>query len=358
MALPGRGMGWKEFFSLLGVEYKRDRVSEVAGALTFFSVLALFPFLLFMVALASLIIDPATARALVDQLARVAPSEVTEIIGERIEALGERSSVGLLTIGAAVAFYSASRGIVAAMKAFNTVYGVAESRPFWKVQLIAFAMTFAAAVLGILAALVAVATPAAASALGEPAGAVLNGLRLPVAGLTMMLLWALLYFFLPDVEQEFRFITPGSVVGVLIWLLASWGFSLYVARFGEYDATYGALGGGIVLLLWMWISSLLLLLGAEINAVVEHKSPEGKGAGARRVGRRLPRATKTEVEDSGGALPVSPPGAPLAVSLELDRRRRAPEAAVKKSLRRRTVELLAGAALVGTLVCLARAPSP
>ena len=98
----------------------------------------------------------------------------------------------------------------------------------------------------------------------------------------MMLLWALLYYVLPDVEQSFRFITPGSVLGVVLWVLASWGFSKYVSNFGSYDKTYGSLGGVIVLLLWMWISSLVLLVGAETNALIEHRSEEGKRQGAKR----------------------------------------------------------------------------
>ncbi|MHB8872276.1 MAG: YihY/virulence factor BrkB family protein [Myxococcaceae bacterium] len=286
-------MSWKEFFGTVKNEYTRDRVSDVAGTLTFFSVLALFPFLLFMVALASVIIDPRTAQSLIEQLGQVAPGEVTQILGERIRALGEANSVGLLTFGAVAAFYSAARGIRAAMRALNVVYGVKETRPLWKVYGIAFLMTLGAAGLGIVAVAIAVVAPAAASALGGVGGTLIEWLRLPVAGLLMMLLWAVLYYFLPDVEQRFRYITPGSVVGVIVWMVASWGFSLYVSRFGKFDATYGALGGVIVLLLWMWISSQVLLLGAEINAVIEVKSPGGKP---------IPKASKTEVEQA--AAPV------------------------------------------------------
>jgi membrane protein len=119
-------------------------------------------------------------------------------------------------------------------------------------------------------------------------------LRLPVAGLLMMFLWATLYYVLPDVEQEFKFITPGSVMGVVVWVLASWGFSLYVTNFGKYEATYGSVGGIIVMLLWMYISSLVLLLGAEVNAVIEHKSEEGKRVGAKLMADRGRTGTKTE----------------------------------------------------------------
>jgi membrane protein len=110
----------------------------------------------------------------------------------------------------------------------------------------------------------------------------------------MLLVWAMIYYLLPDVQQEFKFITPGSVVGVIVWLLASWGFSLYVRNFGSYDANYGALGGVIVMLLWMWISAQVILLGAEVNALLEHKSPEGKAPGAKRLDEPGPNMSKGE----------------------------------------------------------------
>lgn len=305
MVLPGKGMGWGEFFKALKNEYTRDKVSDVAGALTFFGVLALFPFLLFLVALASVIIDPNQAQALISELSRVAPKEVTAILGERLQALAASNNVGLLTVGGLGAIWAASGGIVSLMKALNTVYGVEESRPFWKVRGIALIATLSSAVISIIAALAAVATPAIAKSLGEPLGTIVNWLRLPVAGLLMMLVWALLYWGLPNVEQKFKFITPGSVVGVVIWVVASWGFSMYVANFGKYDVNYGAIGGVIVLLLWMYITAQVILMGAEINGILEHRSPEGKPPGGKQLGEPGPRATKTEVEQNGGKLPGS-----------------------------------------------------
>jgi membrane protein len=154
-------------------------------------------------------------------------------------------------------------------------------------------MTLGAAILALTAALLAVAAPPVAKAVGGPLGDALLWGRFPVAGLMMMFLWACLYYFLPDVEQKFRFITPGSVVGVVLWVVASWGFSVYVTNFGKYEVTYGALGGVAVMLVWMWISSQVVLLGAEINAVLEHRSPAGKDPGARRIGEKS-RGKKTD----------------------------------------------------------------
>jgi membrane protein len=256
--------------------------------------MAVFPFLLFLVALASLIITPEQAEQIVQQLGTVAPGDVTGIVGDRIKAIASESKGGLLTVGALVALWSASSGVSALQRALNIIYGVEEGRPLWKARGIALGMTIVSAVLAVVAGLVAVASPALGNAIGGTLGTAIVWLRLPVAGLVMMLLWALLYYALPDVEQSFKFITPGSVMGVVVWVVASWGFSLYVSNFGNYDATYGSLGGIIVMLLWMYISTVVLLLGAESNAVIEHKSEEGKRAGAKRLADAGRTGSKTE----------------------------------------------------------------
>ncbi|MGC3996765.1 MAG: YihY/virulence factor BrkB family protein [Anaeromyxobacter sp.] len=116
----------------------------------------------------------------------------------------------------------------------------------------------------------------------------------------MMLLWALLYYVLPDVEQDFKFITPGSVGGVIVWVIASWAFSFYVSHFGSYDRTYGSIAGVIILLFWMWISALVMLLGAEVNSVIEHRSPEGKREGAKSLADT--GTTPAALEGGGGPM--------------------------------------------------------
>jgi membrane protein len=280
--LPGKGMSWKEFLKGLKDEISSDGVTDLAATVTFYGIMALFPFLLFVVAVASVVIDPQDAQRLVDQLADVAPGAVTQIVGDRIRQLGEQQNVSLLGFGALGAIWAASGGVMALMRALNRCYDVEEGRPFWKVRAVAILMTVVSGVLSLLAALVAVATAPLADVVGGPIGMAIGWLRLPVAGVVMMLMWALLYYVLPDVEQRFRFITPGSAFGVVLWVVASWGFSKYVTSFGSYDKTYGALGGVIVLLFWMWLSSLVLLVGAEMNALIEHRSPEGKRQGAKR----------------------------------------------------------------------------
>ena len=279
MRLPGRDIPWKVFFRELRAEVKKDNLGDAAGALTYFGVLALFPFLVFLVSLASLIIQPQQAQALLDQLSKVAPREVTAILGDRLRSLISEQRVGLVSLGALGAIWAASGGVMAVIRALDLAYGVRESRPAWKVRLLAIGFTLGGGALGLIATLAAVATPALADAIGGPIGTLLLWLRIPVAALLVMLVWAVAYYVLPDVEQQFKFITPGSVIGVTIWIVASVGFSYYVRNFAKYDATYGSLGGMIVLLLWMWLSSQTLLLGAEMNAIIERWSPEGKAAG-------------------------------------------------------------------------------
>jgi membrane protein len=298
-------MTWKRFGKELYGEITKDGVTDVAATVTYYGVLALFPFLLFLVALVSLVITPADAEQLVAELSQLAPGAVTQIVGERIRQLGQDENTTLVGFGAAGAIWAASGGVMALMRALNTTYDVREGRPFWKTRGIALLMTFVFGGLALVAALVAVATPPVAEAIGGPIGTAILWLRLPIAGLLMMFLWALVYYVLPDVQQKFKFITPGSVAGVLLWVIASWAFSKYVANFGSYDKTYGALGGVVVLLLWMWISALVLLVGAEANAVIEHRSPEGKrqGAKSKHDTGTEPRA---EVPARGEPLPAGP----------------------------------------------------
>lgn len=304
MHLPGKEIPWKEFLNDIKQEWVKDKIDTVAAALTFFGVLSIFPFLLFAVALTGLVIDPAESARIIGELNQVAPPAVANILGERLRALTEGQSPALLTVGALGAVWAASGGVVALMDALNSAYGVEDSRSFVKRRGIALLVTLGAAVLVTIASALAVATPAIAEHLG-PLGTLVLWLRVPVSMLLVMAVLAALYYVLPDVEQKFKFITPGSVVAVVIWAIASLGFSFYVSRFGSYEVSYGALGGVIILLLWMWISSMAVLLGAEINAVIEHRSPDGKRTGAKDcsdTGADVPKTAKEQGE--GAATPA------------------------------------------------------
>ena len=267
---------WKGLFGRLRREWKRNKLGDAAAALTFYGVLAFFPFLLFIVALAGLVIQPSQVQALVGELGREVPQAFSQIPAAQLEELTSGPIRGVLTFSALAAVWSATMGVVSLMKALNTAYGVTEGRPRWKVYGTALGVMLAGAILALLAGLVAVAAPALATRLGSPWTMLAGWLRLPIAALLMMTLWGILYSVLPDTRLKFKFIIPGSVVGVLVWLAASLGFSSYVSHFSTFGITYGSLGGIVVLLLWMWISSLALMLGAELNAVLARQRSEAK----------------------------------------------------------------------------------
>ncbi len=277
MYWPGNHFAWKDFFRRLYHEWEKDRLDDTAGILAFWSLLAIFPFLLFVVSLASIFLDPQVEVELVNEIRRVAPREAADILASRVHALAAGQSPALVTLSGLGTIWTASGGISALMGALNIVYDVEETRPFWKRRGLSLLVTIGAAVLVVIASVIAVAAPVFASLFGSPFDTLILALRLPVAALFMMLVLAILYYVLPNAKLPFRLITPGSVAAVLLWLVASLGFSFYTSHFASYEVAYGALGGVIVLLLWMWLSSIAVLLGAEINSVLlALQSPEDR----------------------------------------------------------------------------------
>jgi membrane protein len=260
-------------FRRLFQEWQQHDLSDVAGTVTFFGVLALFPFLIFVVALAAHIVSPQMTQALLDELARVAPAAVSELVAGRVRSLVV-SATRVLTLSLIGTLWASASGVAALITALNRAFDVVETRPYWKTRGLALLTTLGAGLLALLAAVIAVAMPAVARGVGGRLGTVLGWLRMPIAGILMIVLWALLYHFLPNVHPKFQVLTPGSVIGVVVWLAASFGFSTYVSHFGNYELTYGALGGFVVLLMWMWISAQAFLFGAEINKVLT--PPEDK----------------------------------------------------------------------------------
>lgn len=286
---PGRDLSWKDFFKQLYKVLNDDAVDDVAAAVTFYCVLSLFPGLVFLVAVLSRLVSWQTIDAVVAQVARFAPGEVSHIVSERLRTLKAMPAQGLLTLGFLGALLSASAGVGSLVPALNRAYDVVETRGIVRRRLIAVAATLGIGVVAILASVVALVVPAVARFVGGPLGAALDWLRLPIAGALMMTVWALLYTLLPNVRRRFQIVTPGSTAGVLLWVGASWGFTQYVRRVGTFEATYGALGGVIVLLLWMWVSAMALLLGAEINRILmPREAPERSGSHVERSAAAAP----------------------------------------------------------------------
>lgn len=291
MGIPGfRGVSIRAFGQQLWKELQQDAVTDAAAQLSYYLLFALFPFLFFLVTLTAYLPLGGAANELLSRLSAVMPPDALRIISDQLHSLLNRPKPHLLTAGLVISLYSASRGADAFRKLLNIAYDVHEGRPFWKTTLLAFGFTILGAVLTLVGLTMIV--------LGEQVG--LRGaeklglgaqylvawtwLRWPATALVIMFVAAVGYYLLPDVEQKFRYITPGSVAATALWLLGTWGFTQYVDHFNRYNVTYGSLGGVVILLTWLYISGLVFMLGGEVNAVIEHLSAEGKARGAKRFG--------------------------------------------------------------------------
>ena len=223
-----------------------------------------------------------------EQAALVLPSTAREMIDPVITDL-QSGKNSIFSVAIVVAIWVASNGIRSLMNAMNKAYNVRESRPAWKLYSLSVLYTIGIAIVLLMAAALMVVGPqwiewlGSWVGLGDMAVTLWALLRWPAAILLLMLVVAILYYLMPDVEQAFRFITPGSVIAVVIWISASLGFGFYVSNFGNYDAMYGGIGAMIVLLLFFYISSAVLLLGAELNATIEHASRDGKNRGEKQI---------------------------------------------------------------------------
>lgn len=252
-----------------------DRFVGLAAQLAFFAFLALFPALLFLVALiASLPLEGAVSRALF-ALAAVAPFEVVVLLREQLEAIEAGEHGGLLTMSIAAAIWSSSVAMVSMIDALNVVFGVTERRPWWKRRLVGLMLTialsvFSTAALGlVLLGADLVLRLAVHLQVKWAAAILLSILRWPVAVVLLMFTADLIYYFAPNRRTEWRWITRGSLVATALWILASFGFRLYIVQMDRINATYGAIGGIVVVLLWFYVSSFAILIGAEVNAARE-----------------------------------------------------------------------------------------
>lgn len=268
--------------------FSDNDLSTYAAALAYRALFSVFPFILFLMALLGFLHLPAFFDWLREQAALALPPVAMQQVDPVIDQL-QRSQGGLMSFGILLALWTASIGVRALMNAMNKVYAVVESRPSWKLVLLSVAYTVGLAFMMLLAAGFMTMGPQIMSWIAAQIGmeqilvAVWAWIRWPLAIFLLMLAVALIYYATPDVEQDFRFITPGSVVAVVVWLAASLGFGIYVQNFADYNATYGSIGAIIVLLLYFYISAAVLLLGAQLNAVIEHLSVEGKDEGEKQL---------------------------------------------------------------------------
>src|SRR6476620_11707684 len=257
--------------------FRADNLTDWAAALTYYAILSIFPALIVLVAILGLAGDSAT-QSVLDNLNELGPGPATDIVSGAIKQIASnQGTAGIaLVIGLVAALWSASGYVGAFSRACNIVYEVEEGRPFWKLRPLQLAMSLLLILLVALSAIAVVVTGPLADqvgnlfGLGSTAVTIWDIAKWPVIVVTVITMLSVLYYGAPNVRQPgFRWSTPGGVLGVLVWLLASAGFALYVANFGAYNKTYGSLAGVIVFLIWLWVSNLAVLLGAELNAELE-----------------------------------------------------------------------------------------
>ncbi|HEX5897464.1 MAG TPA: YihY/virulence factor BrkB family protein [Thermoleophilaceae bacterium] len=270
---------WWPVLKRTGKEFKEDNLTDWAAALTYYSVLAIFPALIVLVSVLGLVGESAT-QPLIDNLGSVAPGPAKEIMTSALENLqGDRGAAGVLfVVGLLAALWSASGYVAAFMRASNSIYDMEEGRPVWKTLPVRVGLTLVLLFLLAITAIAVVLTGGIARKVGDLIGLgstavdVWNIAKWPVLLLVVSFMFALLYWAAPNVKHPgFRWISPGGVLAVVAWLIASGAFALYVSNFGSYNKTYGALGGVVVFLVWLWISNIVILLGAEFNAELERE---------------------------------------------------------------------------------------
>jgi len=301
---------WMAVLKRTMVEFKEDNLTDWAAALTYYAVLALFPALLALVALVGIFGQyPQTTDALLN-IARQVSGNDSALNGlkDTIDGIvrNKGGAGALLGLGLAGALWSASGYIGAFMRASNAIYEVPEGRPFWKLRPLQVLVTLVIVLLVALLLVSLVVTGPVAKAIGDQIGlgstavTVYEIAKWPIMAGVVLVILAVLYYLAPSARlPRIQWLSPGAVVALVIWIVASAAFGFYVANFGSYNKTYGTLGGAISLLVWMWITNLAVLFGQELNAEIERGRELTAGLPAERELQLAPRGKPKDLEDRG-----------------------------------------------------------
>jgi membrane protein len=285
-------IGWKDLLKRTMREALADDVFNLAAQQAYYFFFALFPALLFVIAVASFFPLQGLVDNVVGMISRVAPSDVVRILTDSIGSLSRQKSGGILTFAFFVTIWSSSGAMVSIITTLNAAYDVMESRPWWKTRVIAVGLTVGIALFILASMFLVIAGPTIAEHLAArmQLGPVFKWawwvLQWPVVFVLVATAIGLIYYFAPDVEQDWVWITPGSIFATFLWIGVSLGLKLYYQLLPNANAAYGTIGGVMVLMLWFYCSGLALLLGAELNAEIEHASPYGKDPGERVPGEK------------------------------------------------------------------------
>ncbi len=280
------GLTLTELGRRLWDESQKDELLGRAAQLSYYALLALFPALIFLTALMGLFSVQSFMPELMSYLRNVLPADALSMVQRFLTQVAEGSGANILSLGALGALWASSSGVTAIMDALNVVFGVKEDRrPFWRVRLTAIVLTTGLAGFVIMSLALVLYGPTIGRWIADLMGFdvvftwIWNVLQWPVIATLMLIVVAAIYHICPDRRHKrWRWVTPGSVFAVLMWLLVSLGFKAYVDNFGDYNKVYGSIAGVIVLMLWFYWSGMVLLLGGEINAEIEKAAADGKAA--------------------------------------------------------------------------------
>jgi membrane protein len=298
------GLTLRELACRVWDEINEDEIVDRAAALSYYFLFALFPTLLFLTALLGMLPFPGLMDTLMTYVDQTLPGDAASVITKTLAEVVRGSRGSLLSIGALAALWAASAGLGSMMTALNVAYDVRDQRPWWKRRLVAIGLTvgFSLFILGGLVVMVfgpkLGGVVAGWFGLGALFTSVWTAASVPVAILLVLIGIALVYYLAPAVEQNWRWVTPGSVVALVVWLVTTYGLRVYVTHFANYNATYGSIGGVILLMLWLYLTGIALLLGAEVNAEIEHAAarhgePTAKLPGQQAPGAPVERARKS-----------------------------------------------------------------
>ncbi|HUD48129.1 MAG TPA: YihY/virulence factor BrkB family protein [Candidatus Baltobacteraceae bacterium] len=286
---PGLHIGelhWRHMARSLIRRCSKDRLADQSAQLSYYFLFAVFPMLLFLTALVGFFAVPGTVtqRVISQYLGAILPHQASSFIDSSLREIASGSSAGKLTLGLLIALWSGSSGMGAIIHGLDLAYGVRDERPWWREKILALVLTVVVTFLMVVALLLVVsggdlaAALAARFAWGEEFTLVWNVAQWPVLLMFVLLAFGLIYYFAPNIPREqLRRLVPGTVIGVGIWLLVSLAFRYYVHHFGHYSVTYGAIGAVIVLMLWFYLSSMAILIGGEVNSILERALEDAGG---------------------------------------------------------------------------------
>lgn len=292
-----RNISWWELGKRVWTEANNDRVFGRAAELSYYFLLALFPLLIFMTSVIGITLgsDIGMRQELFSYLSRIMPPSAFQLVNDTMIEVSESSGGGKLSFGLLAALWAASNGMNAITDSLNAAYDIEEGRPWWKQRLVAIILTVALSVLIISALLLVIAGGYIAEGITNaygfgPAFAIAwKIIQWPSALVFMVLAFALIYYFAPDVrDQKWTWLTPGAAIGVALWVLVSLGFRAYLQFFNSYNATYGSLGAVIILMLWLYFTGAAVLIGGEINSEIENAAAESGEPEAKERGEKSP----------------------------------------------------------------------